>query len=109
MSNVLDLVSWVAVNLVDHPEDIRVRRLEKDGGEIFEIHVHPEDLGQIIGKGGMTAKSLRILLEAMGKKNGKIYGFEIADEDHVVEQNTESVATESAADDAVSSDAAETI
>ncbi len=82
MGNPLELISWVAVNLVDHPDDIRVRRLEKDGAEIFEMHVHPDDLGQIIGKGGMTAKSLRTLLEAMGKKNGKVYGFEIADEDN---------------------------
>ena len=96
MSNPLELVSWVAVNLVDHPEDIRVRRLEKDGAEIFEMHVHPDDLGQIIGKGGMTAKSLRTLLEAMGKKNGKVYGFEIADEDNLEAPKPETSETVSA-------------
>jgi len=96
MSNPLELVSWVAVNLVDHPDDIRVRRLEKDGAEIFEMHVHPDDLGQIIGKGGMTAKSLRTLLEAMGKKNGKVYGFEIADEDGHGDSKPESAETVSA-------------
>ena len=77
----MEMVSWVVVNLVDHPEDVRVRRLERDGGEIFEVHVHPEDLGQVIGKGGSTAKSVRTLLEAMGKRARKVYGFEIADED----------------------------
>lgn len=81
MASPLEMVSWVVVNLVDHPDDVRVRRLERDGGEIFEVHVHPEDLGQVIGKGGATAKSVRTLLEAMGKRSGKAYGFEIADED----------------------------
>jgi hypothetical protein len=96
MGNPLELISWVAVNLVDHPDDIRVRRLEKDGAEIFEMHVHPDDLGQIIGKGGMTAKSLRTLLEAMGKKNGKVYGFEIADEDNQGDSKTETTEAVSA-------------
>lgn len=81
MASPLELVSWVTINLVDHPDDVRVRRLERDGGEIFEVHVHPDDLGQVIGKGGLTAKSLRTLLEAMGKRAGRNYGLEIADED----------------------------
>lgn len=81
MASPLDLVSWVTVNLVDHPDEVRIRRLERDGGEIFEVHVHPDDLGQVIGKGGLTAKSLRTLLEAMGKRAGRSYGLEIADED----------------------------
>lgn len=97
MASPLDLVSWVVVNLVDHPDDVRIRRLERDGGEIFEVHVHPDDLGQVIGKGGLTAKSLRTLLEAMGKRSGRTMGLEIADEDAVAGDDAPAAADETSA------------
>ncbi|HPF34503.1 MAG TPA: KH domain-containing protein [Candidatus Krumholzibacteria bacterium] len=97
MASALDLVSWVVVNLVDHPDDVRIRRLERDGGEIFEVHVHADDLGQVIGKGGQTAKSLRTLLEAMGKRSGRTFGLEIADEDAVAAEAAAPAADETSA------------
>lgn len=83
MSNqkVLELVSYILVNLVDHPEDVRIQTLEKDGEEIFQVSVHAEDLGKVIGKGGLTAKSVRSLLQAVGARENKRYGFEITEED----------------------------
>jgi len=79
--DVAELVSFIMVNLVDHPEDVEIQRLEKDGEEIFQVSVHDDDLGKVIGKGGQTAKSVRSLLQAVGARMNRHYGFEIAEED----------------------------
>jgi predicted RNA-binding protein YlqC (UPF0109 family) len=76
---VLDLVSYLAVNLVDHPDDVVVDLIEKEGREVFQLRVHPDDLGQIIGKGGQTARALRTLLLAVGSRSERRIGLEIAE------------------------------
>ena len=39
-------------------------------GDLLEIHVHPDDLGRVIGRNGRTAKALRTIINALadGKK-----------------------------------------
>jgi hypothetical protein len=80
MSKAMELVSFIVVNLVDHPDDVSIRMEERDGEEVFEVSVHPDDLGQVIGKGGQTARSVRALLQAVGARVDRRFGFEIADE-----------------------------
>ena len=79
--DVAELVSFIMVNLVDHPEDVEIQTLDTGNEEIFQVAVHPEDLGKVIGKGGQTAKSVRSLLQAVGARVNKRYGFEIVEDD----------------------------
>ncbi len=81
MSDVTELISFIVVNLVDHPEDVRIQKLERDGEEVYRVSVHDDDLGQVIGKNGQTARSVRAVLQAVGAKRNRYYGFEIAEED----------------------------
>ncbi len=81
MSEVLELISYIAVNLVDHPDEVRIQKLDRDGEEVYRLHVHEDDLGQVIGKGGQTARAVRAVLQAVGAKRNRYYGFEIAEED----------------------------
>jgi predicted RNA-binding protein YlqC (UPF0109 family) len=78
-SRILDLVAFLVVNLVDHPDEVTVDLLELPGREIYQLHVHPDDLGQIIGKGGQTARALRTLLQAVGARGDRRIGLEIAE------------------------------
>jgi hypothetical protein len=80
MSKAMELVSFIVVNLVDHPDDVSIVMQERDGEQVFEVSVHPDDLGQVIGKGGQTARSVRALLQAIGARENRHFGFEIADE-----------------------------
>lgn len=57
-----DLIEFVAKKLVEHPEDVRVRCIEAEDGQHYELRVHSEDMGRIIGKEGHTAKALRTLV-----------------------------------------------
>ncbi len=70
----------MARGLVDHPEDVSASFLGLSGGETsLELHVHPDDLGHVIGKQGRTARSLRLALGAAAGRAGMRANLEIAD------------------------------
>ena len=75
--SVMDLISFLAINLVDHPDAVTVSLMEKEGREIFQVRVHPEDLGKMIGKGGQTARAIRTLLTAVSANNNRRLSLEI--------------------------------
>lgn len=63
-----ELVEYVARALVDHPDDVTVRVVEGERTKVLELKVHPNDMGQVIGKQGRTAKAMRTLLTAATTK-----------------------------------------
>ena len=63
-----ELVEYVARALVDHPEDVDVTVVEGEKTKVLELRVHPNDMGQVIGKQGRTAKAIRTLLSAAATK-----------------------------------------
>ena len=74
-----DLVVHMAKGLVDHPDDVSVEIVSAgDDGEL-ELHVHPDDMGHVIGKQGRTARSLRLALGAAAARVDRRMGLEIAD------------------------------
>lgn len=72
-----ELVEAIAKALVDHPEQVQVRAVEGEQVTVLELHVHPEDLGKVIGRQGRTAKSMRTILGAAGMKLKKRLTLEI--------------------------------
>ena len=74
-----DLVVYMAKGLVDHPDDVRVEILSAGPDAHFELHVHQDDLGHVIGKQGRTARSLRLALGASAARLGRRADLEIAD------------------------------
>jgi len=66
-----DLLVYVARTLVEKPDEVRVERTERDGAVLLELHVAPDDVGKVIGKGGRIARSLRTLVRASGAKAGE--------------------------------------
>ncbi len=55
--------------LVDHPEDVKVDRKVDEMGVLLSLKVNSEDMGQIIGKEGSTARAIRNLVRIVGLKN----------------------------------------
>jgi predicted RNA-binding protein YlqC (UPF0109 family) len=74
-----DLVSEMARGLVDHPDDVAVEILAAGRDGVLELHVHPDDLGHVIGKQGRTARSLRLTLGAAAGRIDRRVDLEIAD------------------------------
>ncbi len=62
-------LEYVVKNLVDHPEEVSVEKKVDEMGVLLSLKVHPEDMGQIIGRGGNTARAIRSLVRIIGLKN----------------------------------------
>lgn len=62
-------VEYVIKAIVDNPNDVKVERTVDEMGVLLTLSVNPEDMGNIIGKQGMTAKAVRTLLRIVGAKN----------------------------------------
>jgi predicted RNA-binding protein YlqC (UPF0109 family) len=54
-----------------------VRAVEGEMVTVFELRVHENDLGQVIGRQGRTAKAIRTILSAVGMKLRKRFTLEI--------------------------------
>jgi hypothetical protein len=74
-----DLVQWLARELVEHRDAVRVEAIERDRATVLELTVHPDDLGRVIGRGGRTAKALRTVLEFAGRHQGRRAVLDILD------------------------------
>jgi predicted RNA-binding protein YlqC (UPF0109 family) len=65
--------------IVDNPDDASVSARTTSRGDLLEIHVHPDDLGRVIGRNGRTAKALRTLVSALA--DGKKVRVDVVDTD----------------------------
>lgn len=65
--------------IVDNPEDATVTARTTSRGDLLEVHVHPDDLGRVIGRNGRTAKSLRTVVNALA--DGKKVRVDVVDTD----------------------------
>ncbi len=82
----VELVKYIATNLVDKPDEVQVSSREGDHATIIELSVASDDMGKVIGKQGRIAKAIRTVVKAASIKENKKYIVEILDED---ERNAE--------------------
>ena len=64
-----EFVEFVVKSLVDHPDQVKTERTVDEMGVLISLHLSPEDMGQVIGRQGQTAKALRTLLRVVGAKH----------------------------------------
>lgn len=76
---VLELISYVVVNLVEFPDDVNVDVVRRQDRDVYRVTVHDDDLGKVIGKGGQTARALRVLLAAVSARTDQRIGLEIVE------------------------------
>ena len=66
--------------LVNHPETVTVTPVVRDALTIYELRMHPDDVGKIIGRQGMTINALRSLLLAGSARKSLRCSLEIVEE-----------------------------
>ena len=64
-----DFIEHVVKLIVENPDAVIVTRDVDEMGVLITLQVAKEDMGKIIGKGGQTAKAIRVLLRIIGSKN----------------------------------------
>jgi hypothetical protein len=76
---VRELVEFLARELVDDPDAVRVDETLDDRGSVLTLTVAPDDMGKVIGRGGRTAKAIRSVVRAAATRQGISARVDIAD------------------------------
>ena len=74
-------VEYIVKTLVNNPEKVVVERKIDEKGVLLSLTVDPEDVGRVIGKRGVTAQAIRVLLRALGTKQDARYNLKIVNTD----------------------------
>jgi predicted RNA-binding protein YlqC (UPF0109 family) len=64
-----EFLEFLVKSIVDHPEDVKIDRKVDEMGVLLTLLVNPKDMGQVVGRGGSTAKAIRSLLRIVGIKH----------------------------------------
>lgn len=65
----VQFLEYIVKALVNHPDDVKIKRTVDEMGVLLTLDVNPEDMGKVIGRSGNTAKAIRILLRVVGMKH----------------------------------------
>ncbi len=91
-----EFLEFVVKSIVSNPGDIKVTRTVDEMGVLLNLKVSPEDMGQIIGRQGSTARAIRTILRVIGIKNNARINLKI-EEPEGGRVRTQEAASESAA------------
>lgn len=62
------LLEFIVKALVDNPDDVKVERKVDEMGVLLSLTVNSQDMGQIVGRQGSTARAIRTLVRIAGLK-----------------------------------------
>ena len=74
-----DLLEYLAKQLVDDPDAVRVERVDEPDAVVLRRHVAQDDLGKVIGKQGRIARALRTIVRAGSVREHRRVQLEIVD------------------------------
>lgn len=75
----LETLEFVVGHLVDNPDDVRIEAEESGRTTIFNLYVHPDDIGKVIGRGGRTARAIRAVVKTAAVREDRNAIVEIID------------------------------
>lgn len=82
-------VEYIVKTLVNNPDKVAVDRKIDEKGVLLSLTVDPEDVGRVIGKRGVTAQAIRVLLRALGTKQDARFNLKIVNTDEGGEEKRE--------------------
>jgi len=76
---VVELLEYLARQLVDEPDAVRVEEIEDGDDLVLRLHVAEGDVGKVIGRQGRIARALRTVVRAAAVREQRRVLVEIAD------------------------------
>ncbi len=68
-----EFLEFLVKSIVDHPDDVVIDRRVDEMGVLLSLKVNAQDMGQVVGRQGATAKAIRSLLRIVGiKSNARV-------------------------------------
>lgn len=86
-----NLLEFIVIHLVNHPEDVQIQEEQDDRGVVLTIAANSEDIGRIIGKNGSVIHAIRNICKIRAVKEGIAVRINIAQPEEVTpaEETTE--------------------
>ncbi len=76
-----ELLETMVKNIVDHPEEVEINELAGQASIFFEMRVHPNDVGKVIGREGRIINAMRTILKAAGGREQRQVELKLLSED----------------------------
>ena len=74
-----ELLTYIVQSLVDNPDKVVVDEKATERETVFEVRVADGDMGKVIGRQGRIVRQIRVLMKAVGQRQGKKVSVEILD------------------------------
>ena len=78
-----NLIEFILIHLVDHPEDVVIDEMKGEQETTYLIHVHGDDIGRVIGKGGSVIQAIRQIARVRATKEGERVRIDVFTEEKV--------------------------
>jgi predicted RNA-binding protein YlqC (UPF0109 family) len=72
------LIWRMVCSVVDTPSEVVVETMKENGFTLYRVRVESNEVGQVIGKQGRTARALRTILAAIAIKEKRRIELDIA-------------------------------
>ena len=86
----LEFLEYVVKGLVENPDSVTVDPSDREGLIVYQLRVHPSDMGKVIGKQGNTINAIRALLQVGSAKQGTRSALEVVEDSAKSEDSDES-------------------
>ena len=74
-----EILETIITNLVEDKKAVHINQVDGEQSTVFEVKVADSDMGKIIGKQGVIAKSIRTIMKAAAAKENKRVSVEFID------------------------------
>ena len=85
-----EFLEYVVKGLVENPDSVTVDPSDREGLIVYQLRVHPSDMGKVIGKQGNTINVIRALLQVGSAKQGTRSALEVVEDSTKSEDSDES-------------------
>lgn len=75
-----DFLNYVVTRLVDRPDAVKIEPVDNGKQTVYELRLHPTDMGKVIGRHGATINAIRTLMQAGSAMKGVRCTLEVVDE-----------------------------
>lgn len=74
-----EILETIITTLVSDKDSVSIKQIDGEQSVIFEVKVADADMGKVIGKQGVIAKSIRTIMKAAASKENKRVSVEFLD------------------------------
>ena len=74
-----EILETIITTLVSDKNSVSIKQIDGEQSVIFEVKVADADMGKVIGKQGVIAKSIRTIMKAAASKENKRVSVEFLD------------------------------